>query len=1041
MRSKIFRLLVIVFLVISGHNVSAQCNNPLTTPWTFNNGQSGIMFAINAKKNIVIDSFDINWDAGTYGYQIYYKPGTFVGFDVTPGAWTLVGSGTATSTGGLGPTNLSASLNILLTTYSTGSFYITSTGGTVTNYTTGAVGTSACDSLNGNSDMKLTVGYGKAYPFGVTFQPRYFSGRVYYHCLPTPATTIVTPTLCNVSAGTTTQVYLSNPITGGTFTWTPPTGATIVGTSNNDSITIQFTSSAVTGNMCVSVTDCGLGTIQICDPIQVAPVVVDAGPDTSICGTTYQMNPNSFYGVWTIVSGSGTIATPSQNNTLVTNLGQGPNVFKWFSDPPGCVPDSDYVTITVNPIAVAQFSAPDDCDGVALNFSDNSYALGGSIIAQDWDIDGDGVIDYSGSSFSHTYPAAGTYQASLYSTATGGCIDTVTHDVIVHPNPTADFNNTPQCEGSPMSFVDLSTVATGSVDGWQWSFGDNTPLDYSQNPQHLYDSANFYLVSLLATTDEGCTDVAYDTIEVFSVPDPMFTVTDTCFNDTFAFEDLSTSVQGVINYWEWDFGDGSPKRYTQDYDYVYSTHSLYNATLTVATDKGCTNSVVLPVKAYPVPVPDYSQLHECEKQEIRFTEDGYVNNMFGSSVIKWKWRFGDGDTATTQEAVHFYQAPGYYDIELTTTSNYGCDATITKEILVRPKPVAQYLVAGDETCAGQRIDFSDETYFDYTYDPDGVVSWKWLFGDGNNDNVKDPSHIYATGGDYKSILVVETQYECIDSAFRPVIIYSNPTADYVIDTLENCSPHCAVFIDGTTLSGEDSILYSWTFGDGSVGNEVNPTHCYYVEDGTGTHEFMSFLRVETENGCWDTNTYHKPVKVHANPIARFTLSQDSVELLDPVVYLTNYSEGGRYFTWDFGDSNTSTIMDPISHRYASEGSYEITLFTESEEGCLDETNKTVRVKMHESLFIPSGFTPNGDGINDYFTIQGEGLEEVKIQIFDRWGKLIYEGENDDIKWDGRHKGQLVPTGSYAYVVDYKFVNQTPKQRSGAFIISSSGTDY
>jgi gliding motility-associated-like protein len=1037
MRSKIFKILAVVLLVVAGLKSNAQCNNPLTTQWTWNNGQSGIMFAISAKNSVVIDSFDINWDPGTYGYQIYFKAGTFVGFQTTPGSWTLVGSGTATSTVAGGATNLASSINQTLNKYETGSFYITTTTGTPCNYTNG---TTVCDSLMGNSDITVHEGYGKAYPFGATFMPREFGGRVYYHCLPTPTYNVLSPPLCNITAGQTTQLYISPPLTGPTFTWTLPAGVTLVGSGNNDTITVQFASAAVTGNVCVDISDCG-PIATLCDPLLVAPQIVDAGPDTAICGTTYTMAPNGTYGVWTILSGSGSIATPSQYNTAVTNLGQGPNVFKWFSDPPGCVADSDVVTITVNPIAVAQFSPPDECDGVALNFSDNSYALGGSIIARDWDIDGDGTVDYSGSSFSHTYLAAGTYQASLFSTATGGCVDTVTHDVVVHPNPIADFNNTPQCEGSPMSFLDLSTVATGSVDGWQWSFGDNTPLDYGQNPQHLYDSANFYLVSLLVTTDEGCTAVDYDTIEVYSVPDPLFSVTDTCFNDTFAFEDLSTSIQGVINYWEWDFGDGSPKRYSQDYDYVYSTHSLYNATLTVATDKGCTNSVVLPVKAYPVPVPDYSQLYECEQQEIVFTEDGYVNNMFGSSVIKWKWRFGDGDTASTQEAVHFYQAPGYYDIELTTTSNYGCDAMITKEILVRPKPVAQYLVAGDETCAGNRIDFSDETYFDYTYDSDGVVSWKWLFGDGNTDNVKDPSHVYETGGDYEAVFVVETQYACIDSAFRPVIIYSNPTADYLIDTLENCSPHCAVFIDATTIDGEDSILYNWTFGDGNLGDEVNPTHCYYVEDGTGSHEFNSFLRVETENGCWDTNTFNKPVQVHANPVARFSLSQDSVELLDPTVYLTNYSDGGRYFTWNFGDSNTSTIMDPISHTYAAEGSYEITLYTESEEGCLDETNKTVRVKMHESLFIPSGFTPNGDGINDYFTIQGEGLEEVKIQIFDRWGKMVYEGENDDIRWDGTYKGFLVPAGSYAYVIDYKFVNQVPKQKTGAFIISSSGQDY
>lgn len=1037
MKTRLLTVILILVALMVSNESKAQCNNTLVTPWTWNNGQSGIMFAINAKNSVVIDSFDINWDPGTYGYQIYYKPGTFIGFQTTPGAWTLIGSGSTTSAGSGNATNLSASLNQVLNRYETGSFYITTTTGTPCNYTNGVT---ACDSLMGNTDITLTEGYGKAYPFAATFISREFSGRVYYHCLPSPTYTISSPPLCNISAGQITQLYINPPVTGANFTWTLPTGVSMIGTGNNDTITVQFSSSAVTGNVCVDLDGCG-PIATLCSPLQVSPQVVNAGPDTNICGTSYTMQPNGTYGVWTIVSGSGSITTPNQYNTTITNLGQGNNVFKWFSNPPGCVADSDFVTISVNPIAVAQFSAPDDCDGVALNFSDNSYALGGAITGRNWDVDGDGTIDYSGSSFTHTYPAAGSYQCTLYAEATQGCVDTVVHTVDVHPNPVPDFSKTPQCEGSPMSFVDNSSVATGTINGWQWNFGDNTPFVYSQNPQHLYDSANFYLVSLLVETDKGCTAYTYDSIEVYSVPDPFFSFKDTCYNDTFSFHDLSTSVQGNIIFWEWDFGDGSPKRYTQNAKYVYSTHALYNTSLTVATNKGCTNTVSLPVKAYPVPVPDYSQLYQCEKQEIRFTEDGYVNSLFGSSVVKWKWKFGDGDSAANFDVSHFYQAPGYYDIELTTTSNYGCDKTISKQILVRPKPEAQYLVVGDKVCAGNEIEFNDQTYFDYTYDNTGVVNWKWIFGDGKSSTKVNPDHVYTDGGNYQSIMVVETQYGCVDSAFRPVEIYHNPNADFRIDTLENCSPHCAVFIDNSGVGGDGELIYSWDFGDTETGDEVNPTHCFYVEDGTGSHEFYSSLKVETPKGCWDTVSYKDPVVVHANPVADFSLSQDQIEFLDPVVYLTNMSEDGRFYTWNFGDSITSDVMDPMSHTYASAGNYIITLLTESSEGCFDEIQKKVNVKMHEAIYIPTGFTPNGDGINDFFTIKGEGLERVSISIFDRWGKLVYAAENDDINWDGTFKGELLPQGSYAYVIDYKFEGQTPQQKTGAFILSSTGVEY
>lgn len=1034
---RIYQILVFTTLVFASVKMQAQCGNTLTTPWTWNNGQAGIMFAVSAKNSIVIDSFDINWDAGTYGYQIYYKTGTFIGFDVTPGAWTMVGSGTATSTGGGSATNLSASLNIVLNKFETGSFYITTTTGTPCNYTNG---TSVCDSLFGNADLNIYEGYGKAYPFAATFNPREFSGRVYYHCAPSPTYSISSPPLCNITPGQVTQLYISPPISGVTYNWTFPAGVTAQGSTANDTVTVQFSSSAVTGNVCVTLSSCGPIT-TICSPLQTAPQVVDAGPDTSICGSTYQMQPNGTYGVWTIISGSGSITNPNLYNTTVTNLGQGINVFKWYSNPPGCVEDSDFVSITVNPIPVALFSPPDACDGTALNFSENSYALGGVLTDWFWDVDGDGATDYTSSSFTHTYQSAGVYQCTLMVAASLGCMDTIVQDVYVHPIPVANFNNVPQCEGSPMSFVDVSTVATGSITGWSWNFGDNTPLVYTQSPQHLYDSANFYLVGLMVTSDQGCTDFFTDSIEVYSVPDPMFSVNDTCYNDTFRFKDLSTSVQGVINYWEWDFGDGSPKRFTQNANYVYSTHALYNATLTVATNKGCTNTVALPVKAYPAPVPDFSRLYECEKQEMRFTENGYVDGLFGSTVAKWSWQFGDGGTANTQSVGYFYQNPGNYNVTLTTTSNYGCDTKIVRSILVRPKPDAQFLVTGDKSCAGNEIDFNDETYFDYTYDQVGVVKWKWTFGDGLSSTLKDSKHSYFEGGTYTASLAVETKYGCIDTAFKEVIVYSNPEAGYDIDTLENCSPHCAVFIDNSKISGGDTLLYQWTFGDGNTANEVNPTHCYYAEDGTGSQSFDTQLKVYTKYGCNSIFSYEKPLVVNANPIANFVIEQDSLDLLDPTVFVSNYSEGGNYYLWDFGDSNSSFSVEPISHEYAQAGSYQISLLVETSEGCFDKVTRNIYIDHHRSLFIPSGFTPNGDHVNDVFTIQGEGLEYTKLTVFNRWGEIIYQAENDEIAWDGTYKGQLLPIGSYAYIIEYKFIGETPGQKSGAFSLSSTGVEY
>jgi gliding motility-associated-like protein len=66
------------------------------------------------------------------------------------------------------------------------------------------------------------------------------------------------------------------------------------------------------------------------------------------------------------------------------------------------------------------------------------------------------------------------------------------------------------------------------------------------------------------------------------------------------------------------------------------------------------------------------------------------------------------------------------------------------------------------------------------------------------------------------------------------------------------------------------------------------------------------------------------------------------------------------------------------------------------------------------LYVPNSFTPNGDGLNDFFYVQGEAIQTFKIQVFNRWGDLILESNDVNTGWDGKFNGQLVPQGTYVY---------------------------
>jgi gliding motility-associated-like protein len=1044
MFKQIYFFIGIIASVLFTLDVNGQaCNNPVTTAYNNNNGQDGIMFTVHANRNVVIDSFDHNYAAGTLSQiLIYYKLGTATGFQTTPGAWTLLGTANNVTSAGINnPTTIPINVNLTMLKHQTVAFYITTNGGTnpIARYTNG---TNVCDSISGNGEVVVESGYGKDYPFGATFTTRRFNGRVYYHCITANTGIVGNFSFCNATSGNQETYYLNPPIEGDIY-WTLPAGMTQVSSGNNDTITVQFNGGAINGELCAAFFGCDGDTSGFyCEEIIANPPNADAGPDTGICAQPYQLQANNgANGFWQVISGSGTFANANQYDTEVSGLSQGQNVFRWTIGGNGCPVSSDDVIITLLPQAVANFSFSNVCDDDAMSLSSTSYALGGSIVDWDWDVDGDNSSDYSTNGVSHVFGDTGNYQCRLIVESNGGCVDTVTKTVRVHPNPVADFTFIPECEETPTPFTDQSTIGTGQITDWLWNFGDGS-TSALQNDSHTYQTDGVYIASLLVTSPFGCDDWFTDSIEVFTIPNVDFDAPFVCQNDTVSVTDLSTSLEGNIIYWEWNFGDGTPIIYSQNTTHNYVLHGEYDIELLVGTDKGCTNSLALPYKSYPVPIPEYVRTFECEKQVMRFRDSSLLDPIFNSYLVKWDWEFGDGNVASNESVGNFYQAPGNYKLLLTPYTNHGCHQTSETDVLVRPKPRANILVKNDQICAGSVINFQDETYFDYTYDTTGVVDWRWDFGDGNSSKVKDPSNIYATGGNYKTKLRVETSFNCVDSTEITTVVFHNPKANFDFDSIVGCSPMCVTFMDKSRVLSGDSLVYKWDFGDGNSTDEVNPTHCFEVEDGTEPAVFKPSVQVTTVNGCSAQKVTTDSILVYPNPISDFNSNYLETTMLKPVFEFYNTSLGGTDWSWDFGDSTYSDEMNPIAHDYylVGPGYYDVQLRTNTEFGCTDLVSKTIRVRPHQALYIPKSFTPNADGINDRFEVKGEDLVFIGLTVYDRWGKQVFYGENDDASWDGYENGKMSPLGTYLYILDYRLNGGIKQRTQGSLFISRTDNE-
>jgi gliding motility-associated-like protein len=141
--------------------------------------------------------------------------------------------------------------------------------------------------------------------------------------------------------------------------------------------------------------------------------------------------------------------------------------------------------------------------------------------------------------------------------------------------------------------------------------------------------------------------------------------------------------------------------------------------------------------------------------------------------------------------------------------------------------------------------------------------------------------------------------------------------------------------------------------------------------------------------------------------------------------------------WNFGDGTGSDGKDAF-HTYADTGKYKVVLQISNKEGCKDTISKMIIVLDKITLFIPNSFTPNGDGINDYFFALGQNIMDYEFYLYNRWGELIFHSEDIYQQWDGKYKGKIVEESVYNWVVFYTEdragIIRTPKAMKGSLTI-------
>ena len=258
--------------------------------------------------------------------------------------------------------------------------------------------------------------------------------------------------------------------------------------------------------------------------------------------------------------------------------------------------------------------------------------------------------------------------------------------------------------------------------------------------------------------------------------------------------------------------------------------------------------------------------------------------------------------------------------------------------------------------------------------------------------------------------------------------YPTPQISFSADILKGCEPLKVQFNNVITC---DKCTYKWLFDDVNEVNLAlinNPLHIFTQE---GIYDIT--LSIVNKYGCTNSHTSLKMINVYSKPEAMFEPIPEIANIIKPEIYYSNLSQGAISYNWLFGDGYSSLFTNP-THKFSDVGEYITELVVVSEYNCRDTARFAVIIQDKFTLYVPTAFTPDGDGINDGFRAVGYGIDEKKyyIAVFDRWGEPIWESTNLYEEWDARVKkgNKIVQNGTYTWVIISNDLSGIKHEKSG-----------
>lgn len=643
------------------------------------------------------------------------------------------------------------------------------------------------------------------------------------------------------------------------------------------------------------------------------------------------------------------------------------------------------------------------CSGWPLTISSTSQVITSVPLTSTWTWSHLGAsTETVGADLDAGMPVPGVYDATLAVEGSGGCTAQLMGVVTAHPSPVAEFTAANVCEGEPMA-VEMTdeTGFSSSLAAWTWNGNATTVSNGVLSPMvsAVYGPQMLGL-SLSTTFASGhvCTDSHMVTADVWPTPEADWDATGgLCEGDAAVFSSSSAVANNevLLSSWYWEAASGTILDSGDVVSFGVPSTGLNNLELVVNTLHGCADTLATMVEVHPLPVVDFSMDAVCQGQPI---EVQWTEAELGAEVgYTWTWEGGEISLTDNMLPIEVSTNAGVQSVQLVASQSYLTGAVCTAmqvspvDVLAAPQAAVSsdtLWCEGESAVVHEANNGGGEWTCQWFSDIGSAVGPEWQLPD---DAV----------GNIASTLTVTNGAGCSDTVSFNVRIDPLPEvmlSDTVVMDCAPFSPELQVYATG--YSGAVlSTLWTWAGGQSQsqgwseeVGEGAWPVSCTVTAG-------------DVDLQC--TSTAVASVVGLEVPQATFSMYPEQPTTRQREVELT--AEGPSpsvALDWSVNGTPAGTGAF-VGYTFAPYFGdiYEVCLTATSPFGCADETCREVEVIGEVQVYVPSGFTPDNDGVNDLFLPSVSPLEQVedyRLEVYNRWGDLVFLTEDPEQGWMGAY---------------------------------------